>query len=114
MSVEHWRNGSDGENEVLGENPVPGPLCPPQITQGLDPDTAVSGQRLSEPWYLTYGAEVHLIYIKNLGSTAQKISILCFRYIDQVVTTIQGEKINVFCHNETKRINILCGQNAAL
>jgi hypothetical protein len=25
-----------GENRQLGEKPVPGPLCPPQISHGLD------------------------------------------------------------------------------
>jgi hypothetical protein len=28
---------STGENRQLGEKPVPAPLCPPQISHGLDP-----------------------------------------------------------------------------
>jgi hypothetical protein len=30
-----------GENRQLGEKPVPVPLCPPQISHGLDPGSFV-------------------------------------------------------------------------
>jgi hypothetical protein len=45
--VERWGNGTDrgewsvggiiltGETEVLGEKPVPGPFCVPQISHGM-------------------------------------------------------------------------------
>jgi hypothetical protein len=40
-----------GKTEVLGENPVPVPLCPPQILQGLTRDrtraSALRGRRLT-------------------------------------------------------------------
>ena len=35
MSMEHWRNNSEGETLVLGEEAVLVPLCPPQIPHGL-------------------------------------------------------------------------------
>jgi hypothetical protein len=31
MSMEHWWHYTDGETEVVGEKPVPLPLCPPQV-----------------------------------------------------------------------------------
>ena len=36
-----------GKTEVLGEKPVPVPLCPPQIPHGLTRDSAVRGRRLT-------------------------------------------------------------------
>jgi hypothetical protein len=36
-----------GKTEVLGENPVPMPLCPPQIVYGLTRASAVRGRRLT-------------------------------------------------------------------
>jgi hypothetical protein len=40
-----------GESRQLGEKPVPVPLCPPQISQGLTrdrtPASAVKGRRLT-------------------------------------------------------------------
>ena len=30
MSMEQWWNDTERETEVLGEKPVPVPLCPPQ------------------------------------------------------------------------------------
>jgi hypothetical protein len=42
---------SQGKTEVLGENPVPVPFCPPQIPHGLTQDrnraSAVRGRRLT-------------------------------------------------------------------
>jgi len=35
LSMEHWRNDTDKEFEVLGEKPVPVPFCPPQISHEL-------------------------------------------------------------------------------
>jgi hypothetical protein len=36
-----------GENRQLGEKPVPVPLCPPQISHGLDPgsNSGLRGER---------------------------------------------------------------------
>ena len=31
MSMEHWWKGGNRKTKVLGENPVPLPLCPSQI-----------------------------------------------------------------------------------
>jgi hypothetical protein len=38
---------SQGRTKVLGENPVPVPLCPSQITHGPTRDSAVRGRRLT-------------------------------------------------------------------
>jgi len=35
MSREYWLNETDMTTELLGEKPVPAPLCPPQIPHGL-------------------------------------------------------------------------------
>ena len=35
MSVDHWWNVSNRKTKVLGENPVPLPLCPSQIQHRL-------------------------------------------------------------------------------
>jgi hypothetical protein len=37
-----------GENRQLGEKPVPVPLCPPQISHGLDPGSN-PGLRVERP-----------------------------------------------------------------
>jgi hypothetical protein len=45
-----WYEIIDGRTEVLGEKPVPVPLCPPQIPHGLTQDQTrapvVGGQQL--------------------------------------------------------------------
>jgi hypothetical protein len=50
--MEHrWNEIDRGKTEVLGEKPVPVPLCPPQIPHGLTRDraraSAVRGRRLT-------------------------------------------------------------------
>jgi hypothetical protein len=36
--MEHRSNENDGKIEVLGQKPVPVPLCPPQMPHGLTQD----------------------------------------------------------------------------
>jgi hypothetical protein len=45
IALEEWN--WQGRTEVLGEKPVPVPLCPPQIPHGLARDRAVRGRRLT-------------------------------------------------------------------
>jgi hypothetical protein len=51
LLMEHRWSETEGETEVLGEKPVPVPLCPPQIPHGLTWDrtlaSAVGGRRLT-------------------------------------------------------------------
>jgi len=35
MSREYWLKDTDRTTKLLGEKPVPVPLCPPQIPHGL-------------------------------------------------------------------------------
>jgi len=43
FNMEHWWNDTDGKTEVLVEKPVSVPLCPPQISRGIEP-------RPPKPW----------------------------------------------------------------
>ena len=46
MSVEYWGNAIDrGKTKVVGENPVPVPLFPPQISHGLGSNSGLHDER---------------------------------------------------------------------
>jgi len=49
FNMEHWWNDIDGKTEVLGEKPVPFPLCPPQISHGLAWDRTQASEDVDQP-----------------------------------------------------------------
>jgi hypothetical protein len=58
-----------GENRQLGEKPVPVPLCPPQISHGLDPGSNpdLRGERPANN-RLSHGTAVIVPYVKKIMS----------------------------------------------
>jgi len=48
MSVAHWWNDAEGQTQVLAEDPVTVPLCPPQISHGLKPGPRDDSRRLTD------------------------------------------------------------------
>jgi hypothetical protein len=77
-----------GKTEVLGENPVPVPLCPPQIPHGLNRDrtraSVVRGRRLTawamaRPWRelpLGFKRSISVMLMIQLSSTNELTTAL--------------------------------------
>jgi hypothetical protein len=80
---------STGENRQLGEKPVPVPLCPPQISHGLDPGSnpGLCGERPATN-RLSHGTATNLISLNitvlwdvqpcNLGDKYQSSKGICY------------------------------------
>ena len=47
--MEHRWNDTDGKTEVLGEKPVPVPLCPPQISHELAWNRTRASEAVNQP-----------------------------------------------------------------
>jgi hypothetical protein len=64
---------STGENRQLGEKPVPVPLCPPQISHGLDlgSNPGLRGERPATN-RLSHGTALHYPVGMYRGSTMEK------------------------------------------
>jgi hypothetical protein len=87
MSIENWWNYMGRKTEVLGENSVPMPLCPPQIPYGQAWDQTwifvVCGWCHTKSWYILQNKDivrqVQVMYFKNyciIQTLAENVGIL--------------------------------------
>ena len=111
-----WSNGGMilRKTEVLGEKSVTIPLCPLQISHGMNWDwtctSAVTGQQLT-PWFMARHSIAHWNsdQDKDSARTAQWTHSVSAINTSQLI--LCKEIIAVCSDIHTKYVNTLCGQN---